>query len=305
MKKSKERVKRFLSTVIPAGEKDDLLITLFLSKRKIKSTVLSQAALDSSKKERITYEQFESWYNSAMPPVGDVVKNQNTGVTGLVTCEKWNSVTVGFTLDSKNPFENRSWREDECSPASEKEIQDLQSALATAGYDWCQINNEFIRREIPRAACYVRLMVLGKQKGIGIFKNIKPDNTLEMYCVKMDDEAIRLDDSLNLGNADLFSFAGTYDEHRAVIQKALAEHDLIWNSRCRRIQKNHARAKKGKSYYWISSYLEIKCSMETDSASDKRRFKRGNYFLNWDVALRVRDKITNVCKEEMLAEDNQ
>ncbi|MDR2890574.1 MAG: hypothetical protein LBV18_03085, partial [Alistipes sp.] len=78
----------------------------------------------------------------------------------------------------------------------------------------------------------------------------------------------------------------------------------IWNPRCRRIQKNNARAKPGKPYFWVTAYLEVKQSVESDSASDRKRFNKGNYFLTRDVALRARNRALNACKEEMMAEDN-
>lgn len=64
-------------------------------------------------------------------------------------------------------------------------------------------------------------MVIGKQVGIGIFKEILPDNTLKMACVKIGNGATCYADDLNLGEADYFSFFDTYDEHRAVIQQEL------------------------------------------------------------------------------------
>lgn len=306
MKKSKERVKRFLSTISPAGEKDELLITLFLGKRKIKYPEIPYAQINNSGRDKITYEQFEAWYNSNSPTVGDVVKNPDQGIIGLVTQEKWDSVIAGVSLSSGHIcFEDYLWSPDLCVPATDQEKQDMQKALAKTGHDWNPIERTIIRRDIPQAARYVRLMVLGKQVGIGIFKAVLPDNTLEMYCVMMGNDPIRFEDSLSLGDADQFSFASTYDEHRALLQNALAEHDLIWNSRCQRIQKNSARVKLGKEYYWVSSYMEIKRSIEKGSISDNRRFNRGNYFLCREVAERVRAQMINLCKDEMLSSDNQ
>lgn len=305
MKKSKERVKQFLSTFRPAGEKDEFLITLFLGKRKIKSPFADNPSLESSQVAPLTYEQFETWYNSDLPSVGEVVKSSDSKIIGLVTEEKWNSAVTGVMLASGNLlFDNFTLRQDEWIPASVDETGDLQKALAVGGYDWSQISRSLIERKIPQSARYVRLMVLGRQVGIGIFKGTLPDNTLEMYCVLMDDKPLQYGDDLCLGDADKFSYSDAYKEHRVIIQNALAEHNLIWNTRCQRIQRNIARAKPGKGYFWVSSYLEIKWSIEKGTVSDNRRFIRGNYFLSRVVALRVRDKMIYLLREEMLAEDN-
>ena len=88
------------------------------------------------------------------------------------------------------------------------------------------------------------------------------------------------------------------------MQDALGEEGYIWNAKRRRIEKNRARAKVGKKYFWINSYLAIKQSIEKDSQSDRLHFRRGNYFLQREVAERVRNRMLDLCKEEMLADDN-
>lgn len=305
MKKSKDHIKRFLSSFRPTEERDEHLIRLFLGKRKIKIPIPEKNP-DYENLSGITYEQFESWYNADLPMVGEIIKCEENGYICLVTREGWNSFTAGAILTPENTltFNERTFSEEKIVPASETEINALQKALSAEGYDWNPNSLDFVKRDVPQSPKYVRLMVVGKMVGIGIFKRILPDNTLEMVCVKMGNEPIRCADDLNLGDADQFSFFDTYDEHRAVIQQELAQKDLIWNVRCRRIQKNHARAKAGENYFWVSSFLEIKQATESGSVSDRRRFNRGNYFLKRGVALRARDRIINVCKEEMMAEDN-
>lgn len=306
MKKSKDHIRRFLSSFCPAGGKDETLITFFLGKRKMKSPVFSNSSPDSSKSDSITFEQFEAWYNSDMPITGDIIRCEETGDICLVTREEWNSYVAGAILTPENAliFREQTFTDEKVVSASEDEINALQKALAAEGYDWNPNSLTLVKRDIPQSPKYVRLMVVGRMVGIGIFKRILPDNTLEMVCVKMRNEPIRYADNLTLGDADYFSFSDTYDEHRAIIQQELAVNNLIWNVRGRRIQKNHARAKEGERYYWVSSFLEIKQKIESGSISDKRRFNRGNYFLKRAVALRARDRIINVCKEEMMAEDN-
>lgn len=305
MKKSKDHIKRFLSSFRPDKERDEHLIRLFLSKRKIKIPVPEKNP-DYENLSGITYEQFESWYNADLPMVGDVIKCEENGHICLVTREEWNSFTAGAILTPENTliFKDHTFSNEKRVPASNEEINAFQKALSAEGYDWNPNSFCFVKRDVPQSPKYVRLMVVGKMVGIGIFKGIRPDNTLEMVCVKMTNEPIRCTDDLNLGDADYFSFFDTYDEHRAIIQQELAQKDLIWNVRCRRIQKNHARAKAGENYFWVSSFLEIKQATESGSVSDRRRFNRGNYFLKRAVALRARDRIINVCKEEMMAEDN-
>lgn len=306
MKKSKDHIKRFLSTFRPAGEKDELLIMQFLGKRKFKSPVFSNPSLDTSNSESVTIEQFKAWYNADMPITGDIIRCEKTGDICLVTRGGWNSYVIGAILTPENALilRERTYTDEKRTQASDEEINALQKALAAAGYDWNPNSLSLVNRDIPQSPKYVRLMVMGGMVGIGIFKRILPDNTLEMVCVKMRNEPIRCSDDLTLGDADYFSFFDTYEEHRAIIQQELAKNNLIWNAHCRSIQNNYARAKAGENYFWVSSYLEIKQATENGSISDRRRFNRGNYFLKRAVALRARDRIINVCKEEMMAGDN-
>ena len=53
MKKTKEHIKRFLSTVRPASEKDECMIRVFFNKRKIKLSVVPRGA-DAERLDTIT-----------------------------------------------------------------------------------------------------------------------------------------------------------------------------------------------------------------------------------------------------------
>ena len=305
MKKSKEHIKRFLSTVRPASEKDECLIRVFFNKRKIRIALASRTHGPESL-EQITYEQLEAWYNASRPTVGDVVHCPQCGCVGLVTGERWDSFVVGAALSSTGELmlEERRFSDREWSAASEDEVASLQKALALHGYDWNLTSGRIEPRTIPAHPRFVRLMVLGRQVGLGIFRAVREDNTLEMFCVKMGAGRLRYEGDLNLGDADRFSFFDTYSEHRAILREELGEEGYVWNSKRRRIEKNTSRAKLGEKYYWINSYMMIKQSVETDSQSDRLHSRRGNYFLQYKVAERARNRMLDVCMEEMLAEDN-
>lgn len=305
MKKSREHIKRFLSTLRPASEQDEHMIRLYLHKRKVKMPAPT-ANPDYENLDGITYEQFESWANSDMPYFGDLIKCDKTGCIGLVVMEKWDSFTIGAILkpDGVLSFDKLTLKDETWVKPSDEERKAFQKALAIEGYDWNYVSTKLEKREIPASPQFVRLMVLGEQAGIGVFKEILPDNTLEMFCVKMGEGKISYREKINLGDADYYSFHKTYDEHRALIHSALADKGYIWNSKCHRIEKNISRAKLGKSYYSITNLLKVKSYIEKNTSYDQNRFTKGNYFLSRAVAERVRDKIQIICREEMLAEDN-
>ncbi|WP_418665315.1 hypothetical protein [Alistipes finegoldii] len=305
MKKTKEHIKRFLSTVRPASEKDECMIRVFFNKRKIKLSVVPRGA-DAERLDTITYEQLESWYNASRPTVGDVIRCTKRHCICLVTQERWDSFIVGATLTpgGELAFEERRFTDSDWIAPSEGDMVALQESLSSHGYAWNPMTGRIEGRTIPMLPRFVRLMVIGRQVGVGVFREVLPDNTLEMFCVKMGDGKIRYEHNLNLGNANGFSFFDAYDEHRAAVQDALGEEGYIWNAKRRRIEKNRARAKVGKKYFWINSYLAIKQSIEKDSQSDRLHFRRGNYFLQREVAERVRNRMLDLCKEEMLADDN-
>lgn len=305
MSKSKEHIKRFLSSVCPAEEKDEHMIKLFFNKRKIKVDI-SNSDPDCDNRDRVTYEQVEEWYHSTMPTVGDPIKCEATNQIGLVVKENWDSFVVGAILSSDGGLSFGEYRfsDEKWEVPSKDEILALQRALASHGCDWSPIANRIIERKVPSAPKYVRLMVLGTPVGIGVFKEILADGTLEMYCIKMGSSNIRYKDNLNLGDADGYSFFDTYDEHRAGIQAELGEMGVVWDTKHRRIEKSKARAKLGKGYFYVNAVFVVQQATETNSPTDRRRFNRGNYFLRKQVAERAKDKMINVCKDEMLAEDN-
>lgn len=303
MSKNREHIRRFLSTVRPATEKDECLIRVFFNKRKIKVPIRRSY---SETQETITYEQLESWYNASRPTVGDVIRCTKQDCICLVIREMWDSFIVGATLssDGKLAFEEHRFYDADWQMPLEGDEMALQKALSAHGCDWNPTTGHIEEREVPSLPRFVRLMVMGRQVGLGVFREILADNTLEMYCVKLGSGKIRYGSDLNLGDADSFSFFDAYEEHRAILQEELGEDGYIWNAKYRRIEKNRARAKIGKKYFWINSYMGIKQSTENDTQSDRLHFRRGNYFLQREVAERARNRILNVCKEEMLSEDN-
>jgi hypothetical protein len=308
MRKSKEQVKRFLSSFPLKDEREATLIQVYLSNRKTKITPSTLTVSErNGSEEGHTFDQFESWYKADMPTVGDVVKCEQTGAVGIVTREGWDhfGVSAILTADHTLHFKDYRFSNEKWAMASEEEILALQRALAGAGKDWSPISLSLVERNVPDAPKYVRLTVLGKQVGIGIFRRVMPDHTLLMFCVKMGGGRLRFSDDINLGDVDSFSFLDTYDEHRAVIQEELCANGLLWNPKLHRLQKNNARLKVGESYFWITSYLEIKCAIEKNSYSDDRRFNVGNYFPKREVAERVRCRGTIACKEEMMTDYNK
>lgn len=305
MNKSREHIKQFLSFYRPASDQDDDLIGIYYNKRKIK--VISDAEdPDSKNTDTITFRQFEHWLYTKMPSPGNVIKFEETGCIGIVTKERWDSFIVGAFLcpDGTMTFGEFSYSDEAYVLATDIERTLFQQALSVNGCSWSYISGKLEQRMTPTSPQFIRLMFLGEQVGVGVFKEILPDGTLEMFCVKMGKEGIQFEGMINLGDADYYSFAKTYDEHRALIQSELAAHGYIWNARCQRIEKNNARAKLGKNYYSISNILKIKPYTEKNTTYDQDRFNKGNYFLSRAVAERARDRILNICKEEMLSEDN-
>lgn len=306
MRKTREHIKRFLSAVRPATETDAEHIRLFLNNRRIKIAV-SADIHDGDARAPITCGQFEAWYASSRPASGDVIRSVRCGSVCLVVREEWDAVIVGAILspDGVLSLGEQRFSDGQWIHSTEADIQALQKALSSHGYDWNGLYDRLEKRSVPVQPKFVRLMVMGHQVGVGIFRTILPDNTLAMYCVLMDGGRIRYQGDLNLGDADAFSFSDAYEAHRALVQEALGEEGFIWHSKCCRIERNCARAKQGQPYFWFNGYLDIKVSIEKGTSSDNIRFKRGNYFLNRTVVERVRFRMIDLCKEEMMAGDNR
>ena len=64
MRKSKEHIKRFLSTVRPSTEKDAERIRQFFSNRKVKVTLTPDDS-DDKPRNTITFEQLEAVYHAS------------------------------------------------------------------------------------------------------------------------------------------------------------------------------------------------------------------------------------------------
>jgi hypothetical protein len=304
-RKSKEQVKRFLLAFRLASQKDEYAITHYLSRRKTKLPESGWKKSGYDPVDGVTFEQFVAWFEGDLPDIGDVVWCKDLQTVGLVTDEGWNSFTVGARLlpDNKLEMDKQPASTSEWVRASKEQIQSLQKSLASHGWDWDPSKLDLVRREFPNAPKFVRLMVIGKQVGLGIFKDILPGNKLEMYCVKMGNEQIRFKGSIDLGDADYFSIADTNEEHRTLLQRELADRGYIWNGKCQRLQLNTARLPVGTGYFWINSYQEIKRATENNTPADRRRFIRSNYFRTQEGAIRARNRSSNVYREEMINEN--
>ncbi len=303
-RKSKEQVQRFLSAFRLASEKDEFAITHFLSKRKTKLPDNKWKASGYDPSEGITFEKFVTWFDSDLPYIGDVVWCKLCQRVSLVTGEEWNCFIAGASLLPNNDLDFGEYHipTDGWERASKEKVLALQKALVIHGWDWDPEKLDLVKHIVPDAPKFVRLMVVGKQVGLGIFKGILPGNKLEMFCVKMGNEKMRYGSSIDLGDADSFSFADTNEEHRALIQGELADNGYIWNWKCHRLQLNEARLDDGKSYFWVNSYQEIMRAIEKHSPSDRRRFIRSNYFRTQEAAIRARNRMSNVLREEMINE---
>ena len=217
MRKSKEHIKRFLSTVRPSTEKDAERIRQFFSNRKVKVTLTPDDS-DDKPRNTITFEQLEAWYTASRPTVGDVIRI-SSGDLCLVTRELWNSVVVGVSLSPRGELTlaERHVSDGQWSLSSEEDISAFQKALSSHDYDWNSLYYRLEKRNIPTQPKFVRLMILGRPVGVGIFRSVLPDNTLAMYCVMMDGAKIRYQRDLNLGDADAFSMGEVMANRRGIL----------------------------------------------------------------------------------------
>lgn len=303
-RKTREQVGRFLTDVALASEEDGDRIRSFLRRHKTKVPVGFGESQRYSASDGMTSDQFEKWYRTDLPEVGDVLWCDQMQAICLITGVGWNFITVGavLTTDNKLSLEGRNLSNPKCSKATAGQISSLQKSLASHGWDWNPKKQDLVKRETPSAPRFVRLMVVGKQVGLGIFKGILPDNTLEMFCVKLGEEPVRILDDAISGDADGYSFVSADVKHRAAIQEELGELGYVWNNQCKRIQKDDARLEIGTPYYWLNAYLDIERAVERNLLSDRKKFIRGNYFRTRQGAEQAKALAMNGFKEIMLSE---
>lgn len=299
--KSSQHVHSYLSSVRGNGEIDELAIIQYCAGFGIKA----EFSNTEQKPHKITFEQFKDWFSCNYPQKNDVIVFNETGIIGIVERIDYNSFVTGVSLTPSGeldttPTEVTEPHKVSFRSATEKEMSRMQTVLYGAGLSWNKKFGKLTNRFMPTNNSLIRISLLTKRVGIGVFKEIDVEGNVIMYCVKMEDEPLRYSLCENIGKANSFQIDMINNAERQILKHEFGKVGKVWNGHEKRVEPIDFRAAFGKAYYYIDNYLEIVKTNDKRKPKDLRRFCCGNYYTCRKEAEEVLQQITSTRKMQLL-----
>lgn len=299
--KSSQHVHSFLSSVRGKGEIDELAIIQYCVGFGIKV----QFSNTEKEPHKITFAQFKDWFSCDFPKKNDVVVFGDAGVIGIVEKTCYNSIVLGVSLDPSGkldttPKEFTEPHRATFRSATMEEVSRMQIILYEAGLSWNKKFGKLADRFVPSENSLVRLSLLTKRIGIGVFKEIDADGNVIMYCVKMEDEPLRYSLYENIGKVTGYQIDMINNAERQILKQEFAKMGKVWNGHEKRVEPVNFRVAPGKVYYYIDNYLETVKTHDNRRPKDLRRYCCGNYYTCLEEAEEVLQQIMSTRKMQLL-----
>lgn len=273
--KSTKEVTTFLRSVNPYQLKDELAIEAYCRRQGLRVRYKARP----KNTHLITFEQFVYWFNNDCPLRNDVVATED-GIIGIVKESQFKRVVLGAYLDPGGAFlsEELDVSSKTLRPATHDEKISLQSAFSTEHLSWNKLKSEIVARNIPTRNEYIRITLLGKKIGLGVFREIKENGDVILYCFWEFEKGIRYSLSENLGNQYWFQLEDVNPLERQSLTKELASQHKVWKGKLERIEPFNLRADSGERFYFINNLLEVEAGLDQRRVKNLTLYQCGNYF---------------------------
>lgn len=287
MDMNKRQIEEFINTVQPENELNELAIAYYCRSFLGVRAVFKK---DNADLPKITLEQFKQYVHEGVFHSGDVVFDEAQGGMGIVHSANFKTLSLVAYVDKDGTFSEMPVEAERanCRAATKEEMFEIQRQLYKAGLRWNKRKCTLSRQQyIPQENQQVRLSVLGKKMGLGVFKKIDADSRIVMYCVKMEDEDARysLHDVVGKVEDYQIDLISTYE--RNIFTEQLKQAGVVWNGHLKQIKLINHRVDKGETYYYLDDIFKIASTTDKYTARDTKRLVAGNYFTTPDKADRL------------------
>lgn len=274
--KNRFEVLHYLNLVKPASKDDLLAIVQFCRENGFK---INYEAEGEKPLPAITLIDFKNWYFSYQPKRNDVVYLENLKMTGIVQSLNLNSITIGVSFDEKKQFIDvpMDYSTNSIRRANFEEMQALQRAIFKHGYSWNYRSAVLKEIHIPENNQWVRLSVLGKRFGLGVFNEIR-DNKIYVYLILWEDGKLCYKMTGAIGEVDEVQVEHATMKERDLLSFSLTKEQVSWNGHSKRIEPLELRAELGEVYYYLDDSWTLREATDTYKALHNKRFNCGNYF---------------------------
>jgi hypothetical protein len=299
--KNKRQVLAYLKIISIAGEKDELAIESYLSRKGIILQLDKFVKIDTAL-NGITFEAFTEWFESDLPDRNEVIVLEESGTIGIIKGLCVNTIVLGVSLpvsgtlvSSEVKIENTAYRQ-----ANTEEKVRLQRALNKKKVTWNNSNSKLLDAVKLLENLQLRVSLLGERVAIGVFREINNKGEIVMYCVKENDKPVRYNLSEVVGNSMDYQLEPVSAQERKTLALELEKAGKIWNGHAKRIEPVNFRAGKGVVYYYIDDFMEIVATADKEKPKDLKRFRSGNYFRDRNEAKDMLDLINGYRKEQLV-----
>lgn len=287
MEINKKQIEEFVNGVQPEDEMNKMAILGYCN------TVLGVRVTfreDNADLPKVSLAQFKEYIHEGMYRRGDIVFDSAHGGTGIVRSTNLRTLSLVAYVDRDGKFHEETVEVERagCRTATLEEMFRIQRRLHRAGLGWDKRRCVLFRQEyIPRENQQVRLNVLGRKMGLGVFKEIDKNGRIVMYCVKMEGEDARYSLHEVVGKAEDYqiNLISTYE--RNIFTEELKQAGVSWNGHLKQIKAINHRVGKGETYYYLNDVFEIIPTTDNYKAHDTKRLTVGNYFISPEKADRL------------------
>lgn len=244
----------------------------------------------------ISLEGFKSWIEKAAFQRGDVVVNKENGGIGIVDSVEYRNLSLVAFVDKAGVLHEgkQSVALADCRKAAQDEMTGLQRLLNRKGLGWNRRQNSLYKQDyVPKENHQVRLSIMGRKMGLGVFKEIDADGRLVMYCVKMTGEAPRYSLHEIIGPAEDYQLNQISTYERDILTEELKKSGISWNGHLKRLESVCIRADKGNAYHYLNDLFEIVTKPDDYQSRDTKRWRAGNYFTQLEEIEAVREKLVS------------
>lgn len=291
MEINKRQIEEFVNGVQPEDEMNGMAILGYCN------TILGINVAfreDCTGLPKINLMQFKQYIHGDIFQRGDVVCTGEQGGTGIVHSVNFNVLSLIAYVDKDGRLHEEPVEVERkgCRMATQEEMLTIQRMLYKAGLGWdkrkCVL---FEQQYVPRENQQVRLNLLGRKMGLGVFKEIDGDGRIVMYCVKMEGEDARYSLHEVVGKVEDYqiNLISTYE--RNIFTEELKQAGVSWNGHLKQIKAINHRVGKGETYYYLDDVFEVASTTDKYKTRDTKRLMAGNYFTSLDKANRLQKVI--------------
>lgn len=230
----------------------------------------------------LSFYKFKSWiHKEGLFQFGDVIVINDEESIVIVKKATTEYIITEAILHKDGDLEHQQRQIPYCQYSFPK-FQDLiilQRAINKKNLGWSGKLKKLVPKlELPKKNTQVRVTLVGRRLGVGVFKSINENGDIFMYCVKMDNEdKIRYSLNEMIGNIKDYQLDPILPRERKELADLLSSKNLFWNGYYRRLE-NLTYKTFLIPYFFIDNCFNINESNDIKSKEAKIRHQRSNYF---------------------------